>query len=140
MVDLGLADRDIEPFFAGVRRFTTFTFFSQLVGYSPAYKYHPFFFACHSNIANRLCFLVFVTTNLVGRSNRGLAKMIAWRPTGGMRENPWLPNNSYSNEVITACQYPCMVAVQMPSLYDPEMVTAVKCLLQNSKRLCRKNG
>ena len=28
LVDLGLADRDIEPFFAGTRRFTTFIFFS----------------------------------------------------------------------------------------------------------------
>jgi len=57
-----------------------------------------------------------------------------------MRENPWLPNNSYLNEVITACQYPCIAAVQRPYLCEPEMVTTMKFLLQNSKALGRRNG
>ena len=62
---------------------------------------------------------------------------MAWRPSGGMRENPWLPNNSFSNEVITTCQ--CNATVQRPSLCEPRIVTAVKRLLQNSKVLGCKN-
>ena len=77
LVDLGLTDRDTEPFFARVGRFTTFSFFSQPVGYLPAYKYHPFFFFYHSNMAILLCFLAYTTTDLVGSNNRGLAKMMA---------------------------------------------------------------
>ena len=140
LANLRLAEWDIEPFFAGKGRFTTFTFFSQPVGHLLAYKYHQFSFTCHSNIANRLCFLAFATTDLVGRSNRGLAEMIAWRPLGGMREKSRLPNNFYPNEVITACQYPYIATVQIPSFYEPGMVTTVKRLLQNSKALCRRNG
>ena len=83
----------------------------------------------HSNIADQLCFLAYATTNLVGRCNRELAKITALRPSGGMRENSWLPNNSYSNEVITAFQYPCMAVVQIPSLCEPGILTALKCLL-----------
>ena len=52
LADLGMVDQGTEPFSLGVGRFTTFTFFSQPVGYSPAYKYNPFSFACHSNIAD----------------------------------------------------------------------------------------
>ena len=77
LADLDLAVRDIEPFFTCVRRFTTFTFFSQPGGNSPAYKYHPFSFSCHSNIANLLCFLAYTTTNLVGSNNQKLVEMIA---------------------------------------------------------------
>ena len=77
LVDLGLADQDIEPFFVGARRFTTFTFFSQPVGYSPAYKYHPFSFVCHSNMADLLYFLAYAMMDLVGSNNCGLAKMMA---------------------------------------------------------------
>ena len=66
--------------------------------------------------------------------------MTALRPSGGMRENTRLPNNSYTNEIITACQYPCMAVVQIPSLCDLGIVTAVKCLLQNLKALCCRNG
>ena len=123
LADLGLADRGTEPFFTSAERFITFTFFSQLVGYSLAHKYHPFSFAYHSNIADQLYFLAYVTTNLVGRSNRGLAEMIACRPSGGMRENPRLPNNSCQNEIITAYRYLCIAAVQIPSLCEPGMVT-----------------
>ena len=104
------------------------------------YKYHPFSFAYHSNIADQIYFLAYATTNLEGRSNQGLAEMIAWRPIEGMRENPWLPNNSRPIEIITTCQYPCITAVQIPFLFEPRMVTAVKCLLQNSKALFRRNG
>ena len=117
LVDLGLADRDTEPFFAGVGRFITLTFFSQPVGYSPTYKYHPFSFTCHSNIANRLYFLAYATTYLVESNNREFTEMMAWRPSKGMRENPRLPNNSCSNEVTIACQYPCIEAIQRPFLW-----------------------
>ncbi|KAL4602421.1 hypothetical protein ACB092_10G052200 [Castanea dentata] len=91
-------------------------------------------------MADRLYFLVYANTDLEGRSNRGLAKTIAPSPSGGIRENPRLLNNSFSNEVITVCQYPCMVAIQTPSLCEPRIVTAVKRLLQNSKAVCRRNG
>ena len=72
---------------------------------------------------------------LVGNNNRGLAKIMAWRLLEGIRENPWPPNNSHPKEVITACQYPCITAVQRPSFYEPGMVTAMMCLLQNLKAL-----
>ena len=120
--------------------FVTFTLFSQSVRYSPAYQNHPLSFSTHSNIANRLCFLAYATIDLVGRSNRGSAKIIALRPSEGMRENPQLPNNSYSNEVITAYQYPCIATVQIPFLYELRIVIAMKRLLQNSKAVCRRNG
>ena len=42
--------------------------------------------------------------------------MTALSPPGGIREKPQLPFNSCSNEVIIACQYPCIVGVQMPFL------------------------
>ena len=58
LAGLGLADRDVEPFFMGMGRFVTFTFFSQLVGKSP----------------NQLCFLAYATTDLVERSDRGWQK------------------------------------------------------------------
>ena len=66
--------------------------------------------------------------------------MTALSPLGGIREKPWLPINSCSNEVITACQYPCIARIQMPSLCEPWIVIAIKCLLQNSKAACRRNG
>ena len=66
--------------------------------------------------------------------------MTALSPSGGIREKPQLPINSYSNEVIIACQYLCIVGVQMPSLYEPRIVTVVKRLLQNLKAACRRNG
>ena len=47
LADLGLSVQDTKPFFAGIGRFITFTFFSQPEGNSPAYKYHSFFISCH---------------------------------------------------------------------------------------------
>ena len=69
-----------------------------------------------------------------------MAEINALSLLGEIRENPWLPNNSFSNEVITTCQYPCMAGVQIPSLYELGIVTAVKRFLQNSKAMCRRNG
>ena len=127
LADLGLVVRDTKPFFAGAGKFNTLTFFSQPVGYSPAYRYHPFSFSFRSNIADLLYFLAYATTNLVGSNNRGLAEIIARRPSGGIRENLWPSNNSYPKEVITACQYPCIANVQRPSLCEPVIVTTMKC-------------
>ena len=56
-----------------------------------------------------------------------------------MKETARLRNNSFLNEIITACQYLCIAAVQRPFLCEPGMVTIVKCLLQNLKELGRKN-
>ena len=67
-------------------------------------------------MADRLYFLAYATTDLEGRSSRGLAEMTALSSLGGIKEKPRLPTNSCSNEVITAYQYPCMVGVQMPYL------------------------
>ena len=94
----------------------------------------------HSNIADQLYFLAYATTNLVGRCNRKLAKITALRPSGGMRENSWLPNNSCSNKVITTYQYQCVAVVQILPLYEPGIATTLKRLLQNSKAMCHKNG
>ena len=81
-------------------------------------------------MADRLCFLAYANTDLKGRSNRGLAEIIALSLSGGIR----LPNNSFSNEVITACQYLCMAGVQIPSLYEPGTVIAVKRFLVSTNR------
>ena len=121
-------------------RFVAFTLFSQPMGKSPAYQNHPFSTTSHSNIANRLYFLAYDTIELMGRSSQRLAEMVVWRPLGGIRENPQLPNNSCLNEIITACQYSCIAVVQIPSLCEPGTVTVVKCLHQNSKALCCRNG
>ena len=51
-----------------------------------------------------------------------------------------LPSNSYSNKVITACQYPCIAGVQRPSLSEPGTVTALKRCLQKSKAVCLRKG
>ena len=56
LVDLGLVVRDTEPFFVGVGRFTTFTFFS---------------FSRHLNMADLLCFLTYATMDLVGSNSQG---------------------------------------------------------------------
>ena len=140
LANLGLTVRVTEPFFAGTGRFTTFTFFTQPRGYSLAYKYHPFSFSCHSNMVDLLCFLAYATTDFVGSNNLGLAKIMAWRPSKGIRENPRPPNNSYPKEIITACKYLCNAVVQRPSLCEPGMVTVVKCLLQSSKAQGRRKG
>ena len=91
-------------------------------------------------MANQLYFLAYANTDLKGRSNRGLAEMTVLSPSRGIREKPRLPINSCSNEVIIACQYPCIARVQMPSLSEPGIVTVVKRLLQISKAACRRNG
>lgn len=57
LVDVSLVDQDIEPFFVGVGRFTTFTLFFQAGGNLLAYRNHPCFSSYHSNIADLLCFL-----------------------------------------------------------------------------------
>lgn len=132
--------RDIEPFFVGAERFTTFTFFSQSGRNSPAYKFYPFSFSYHSNMVDLLCFLAYATTNLVGSNSHGFTKIVACRPLGGMGENPRSPNSSWPKEFISFCQYPCIWAIQRPSLWELRMVTTVKCLLQNSKALRRKKG
>ena len=128
LADLGLADQSVELFFIGTEMFVTFTLFSQPIGWSPAYQNHLFSFSTHSNIENWLYFLAYATTDLVGRSNWGLAEITALRLSGGMRENPQLPNNSCLNEVIMAYQYLCIVAVQITSFYEPIIVTAIKRL------------
>ena len=133
LADLGLAVRDTKPFFAGAGKFNTLTFFSQPVGYSPAYRYHPFSFSFRSNIADLLYFLAYATTNLVGSNNRGLAEIIARRPSGRIRENLWPFNNSCLKEVIMACQYPCIANVQRPSLCELVIVTTMKCCSKTQK-------
>jgi len=73
LADLGLAVQDTM----GAGRFTTFTFFSKPVRYSPAYRYHLFSFACHSNMVDLLYFLAYATMNLVGSNNCGLVEIMA---------------------------------------------------------------
>ena len=136
LADLSLAG----PFLLGAEMFVTLTFFSQSGGYSPVCQYHPFFSSSHSKMADGFYFLVYANTNLKGRSNRGLAEMTISSPSGEIREKPRLPTNFCSNEVITACQYPCMAGVQRPSLSEPGMVIALKCYLQNSKAVCHRKG
>jgi len=77
LADLGLAVQDTEPFFVGAGRFTTFNFFSQPIGYSLAYKYHPFSFTNHLNMADLLYFLAYATMDLVGSNNHGLVEIMA---------------------------------------------------------------
>ena len=77
LANLGLVVQDTKPFFIGARRFTTFTLFSQPRGNSPAYKYHPLSFSCHSNIINLLCFLAYASMNLVRSNSHGLVKIMA---------------------------------------------------------------
>ena len=72
-------------------------------GNSPVYKYHHLSFSYHSNIADLLYFLTYATTDLVGSNNRRFMKMMACRPSGGTRENPQPPNNSWLKEIFTAC-------------------------------------
>ena len=99
----------------------------------------PLFLIIPLKDSRLILLLAYVKTNLEGKSNRGLGEIIALSPSGGTREKPWLPTNSFSNEVITACQYPCIARVQRPSFSELETVTAVKCWLQNSKAVgCRK--
>ena len=71
LVDLGLVVRDTEPFFVGVGRFTTFTFFFQPRRNSLAYQYHLFSFSRHLNMADLLCFLTYATMDLVGSNSQG---------------------------------------------------------------------
>jgi len=94
LADFGLEVQDTEPFFVGVRKFTTFTFFSQPRENSPTYRYHPFSLSCHLNLVNLLCFLAYATIDLVGSNNHEFTEIVACRPLGGIRENPWPPNNS----------------------------------------------
>ena len=129
-----------RTFLTWCEMFVTLTFFSQLGGYSPACQYQPFFSSSYSNMADGFCFPVYANTDLKGRSNRGLAKITMLSPSGGIREKPWLPTNSCSNEVITACQYPCMAGVQKPSHSEPRAVIALKHYLQNSKAMCCRKG
>ena len=129
MADLSLAG----PFLLGVGIFVTLTFFSQLGGYSLVCKYHPFFSSSHSKMADGFCFLVYANTDLEGKS-----KLLS--PSRGIREKLRLPTNSCSNEVIIACQYPCMARVQRPSLNEPGTVTVVKRWLQNSKAMGHRKG
>ena len=136
LADLSL----VGPFLLGVEMFVTLTFFSQPEGYSPACQYHPFFSSSHSKMADGFCFLVYANIDLEGRSKRGLAEITILSPSGGIREKLRLPTNSCSNEVITACQYPCMARVQRPSLSEPGTITAIKRWLQNSKAVGHKKG
>ena len=129
LADLSLAG----PFLLSIGMFITLTFFSQPGGYSLVCQYHPFFFSSHSKMADGFCFLVYVNTNLEGKS-----KLLS--PSGGIREKLRLPTNSCSNEVITACQYLCMARVQRPSLSEPGTITAIKRWLQNSKAMGHKKG
>ena len=62
-------------------------------------------------MADRLCFRAYANTDLEGRSNRGLAEMTTLSLLGGIREKLRLPISYFANEVITACQYPCMGGV-----------------------------
>ena len=71
---------------------------------------------------------------------RGLTEITIPSPLGGIREKPQLPTNSCLNEVIAACQYPCIARVQRPSLSEPGTVTALKRCLHNSKVVCRRKG
>jgi len=102
-------------------------------------QYHLSFSSSHSKMADPFCFLAYAYTDLEGMSNQGLAEITILSPLRGIREKPRLPTNSCSNEVITACQHPCMAGEQRPSLSELGMVTVLKRCLQNSKAVsCRK--
>ena len=142
VVDLGLlADLSlVGSFLIGAGTFITLTFFSQPGGQTLMCQYHPFFSSSHSKMVNQFYFLAYASTDLEGRSNRGLGETTILSPSGGMREKPRLPTNSCSNEVITACQYLCIAKVQRPSLYESGTVTTLKRCLQKSKAVCHRKG
>ena len=147
MGDQGVADLDllvdlslVGPFLTDAGTFITLAFFSQPKGQSPVCQYHPFFSSSHSKMADRFCFLAYANKDLEGRSDRGLGETTMLSPSGGMREKPRLPANSCSNEVITACQYPCIAGVQRPSLSELGTMTALKRCLQKSKAVCHRKG
>ena len=129
--NLVLASIEAEPLFGADRKgFKTFTFLSQLGGYSPACQNQPCCFSCHSNLPDLFCFLTYTIMDLEGTRRCGFGERIVCKPQGGMCEKPRPPTISSCKEVMTACQQACIGAVQRPTLQELRTMTTVKSFLQ----------
>ena len=75
--NLVLASIEAEPLFgADGKGFKTFTFLSQLGGYSPACQNQPCCFSCHSNLPDLFCFLTYAIMDLEGTRRRGFERIV----------------------------------------------------------------